>query len=89
MAKTFIVTGDTTTHGGTIYAGEYAHTVCGKAMVLNGDRFLCPQCGTEAQFIGTSHVRVNGRSRVVMGDRTTCGAMALRRGGKAVSEACS
>jgi len=85
MSKSFIVLGDTTTHGGTICEGEPLLSIDGAATVLTGHRFDCPKCGVEAMLIGTSPVSVLGRSRVLEGDEATCGAIALHYG-SAVSE---
>ncbi|CAM3776464.1 MULTISPECIES: PAAR domain-containing protein [Rahnella] len=81
MKQPLIVTGDTTTHGGTLREGEYNFTVDGHYAVLTGHGFLCPICNVRSVFLnGAPNILINGRQRIRQGDKATCGAKALHTG---------
>lgn len=80
MKQPLIVTGDTTTHGGTLREGEYDFKVDGHCAVLTGHGFLCPLCAVRSVFLtGAPNILINGRQRIRQGDQATCGAKALHR----------
>ena len=81
MNNHLIVTGDTTTHGGTIREGEYDFKVNGFCAVTTGCGFQCPKCGIRSVFLtGAPNILINGKQRIRQGDKATCGAIALHKG---------
>ena len=78
----WIVIGDTTTHGGTVVAGDGILQADGKAVARLGDPVACPKCkGTfpitsaTGGFIGS-----NGQHVARDGDSTACGATLIAGG---------
>jgi uncharacterized Zn-binding protein involved in type VI secretion len=69
--------GDPTSHGGSVLSSSVAHfTVCGKPVVVVGDKCSCPINGHQNCTIatGSSTHSVNGKAVAYDGDKTSCGA---------------
>lgn len=69
--------GDPTSHGGKVVSSSVGHfTVSGKAVVVVGDKCLCPMQGHQNCTVasGRSTHTVNGKAVAYDGDKTTCGA---------------
>lgn len=82
MASPLIVTGDTTTHGGTLGEGDMNFYVDGHYAVVTGCGFICPTCKVRAVFYsGAPNIEINGKQRIRQGDAASCGAKALHKGG--------
>lgn len=67
--------GDKTTHGGTVISAQPTFKVLGKAVAVEGDFTMCPQCkGTfPIQTVGSDRHH-NGRAVAYNGDKAVCGA---------------
>ena len=74
MARTWIVVGDATTHGGTVVSGSPFTDIDGKPVARVGDPVVCPKCGPTTIVSGDVTIVVDGQSVARHGDATTCGA---------------
>ncbi len=74
-ARSVIVIGDKTTHGGTVLQGSQTMTAGGKSVARQGDLVSCPKCKGNFPIIdGSSIMLANGRGIALEGMKTACGA---------------
>lgn len=69
--------GDPTSHGGVVLESGAPHVIVkGEAVVLVGDKCICPLAGHQNCTVlnGHSKHQVNGKSVAYEGDKTSCGA---------------
>lgn len=69
--------GDTTSHGGkVIESGAPQFVVSGKAVVLVGDKCICPMTGHQNCTVirGNAKHQIGGNAVAYDGDKTSCGA---------------
>lgn len=69
--------GDKTSHGGQVISAVSDFTVLGKAVAVDGDMTLCPQC--KGNFAvkpggGSGTIQHHGKQVAYDGDTTACGA---------------
>lgn len=70
--------GDKTTHGGTVISAQATFNVLGKAVAVEGDATICPQCkGTFPILAAGSERHHHGQAVAYDGDKTACGAKLL------------
>lgn len=72
--------GDETSHGGKVLSSSVGHIVIGgKAVVVVGDKCMCPIKGHENCSVasGSAKHTVNGKAVAYEGDKTSCGAMLI------------
>lgn len=70
--------GDKTSHGGTVISAQPAFKVLGKAVAVQGDLTVCPQCnGTFPIQTASSERHHNGQVVAYDGDKAACGARLL------------
>lgn len=74
MARTWIVVGDSTTHGGTVVSGSPFTGVDGKPVARISDSVACPKCGPATIVSGDTTILIDGQAVARHGDATTCGA---------------
>jgi uncharacterized Zn-binding protein involved in type VI secretion len=74
MARTWIVVGDATTHGGTVVSGSPFTGVDGKPVARISDSVACPKCGPTTIVSGDATIVIDGQPVARHGDATTCGA---------------
>lgn len=75
MARSFIVLGDRTSHGGTVVSADFTTSINGKYLARVGDMTVCPRC--KGQFpitAGASTMIAMGQAPARDGDKTACGA---------------
>ncbi|MYM83207.1 DUF3304 domain-containing protein [Duganella sp. FT50W] len=69
------VVGDKTTHGGTVIAAQPALKALGKAVAVDGDLTMCPQCkGNFPIQVASSDRHHHGKALAYDGDKAACGA---------------
>jgi uncharacterized Zn-binding protein involved in type VI secretion len=67
---------DPSSHGGHITSASTDTKANGIGIARNGDSHTCPITGHGVTaLVSTSHVKVNGRSVIRVGDRAGCGAI--------------
>jgi len=74
MARTWIVVGDATTHGGTVVSGSPFTGIDGKPVARISDSVACPKCGPTTITSGDATIVIDGQPVARHGDATTCGA---------------
>ncbi|NRR31233.1 PAAR domain-containing protein [Oxalobacteraceae bacterium] len=73
--KGVIRLGDSTSHGGKVISACTDFKALGKAIAVNGDMTMCPQCkGTYPIQVASSDRRHNGKAVAYDGNQTACGA---------------
>lgn len=80
MSRPFIMTGDTTDHGGTVIGGAATTDANGKRVARVGDKVTCPHRGhggTTVIISGDPTVIIDGSPAARHGDVTACGAILL------------
>jgi uncharacterized Zn-binding protein involved in type VI secretion len=78
LGRGVIRLGDKTTHGGTVISAQPTFKVLGKAVAVQGDLTVCPQCkGTFAIQSAGSECHHNGQAVAYDGDKAACGAELL------------
>lgn len=80
MGRPFIVTGDTTDHGGTVIGGAATTDANGRRIARVGDKVTCPRKGhggTTVIASGDPTVIIDGSPAARHGDVTTCGAVLI------------
>lgn len=75
--QALITKGCFTTHGGQITTGDDSYLVDGKAVHLDGMTHFCPTCKvlSRANASMKGFITVSGKTVVVAGDVSTCGAI--------------
>jgi uncharacterized Zn-binding protein involved in type VI secretion len=80
MARTIIVVGDPTSHGGKVISGSAAHTIGGKAIARKGDQVDCPAKypdgsphGVNEIIEGEANMPIDGIPVALEGHKTVCG----------------
>lgn len=74
MAKPFIVTNDSISHGGVVVEGSPFSDINGKRIARVGDKVSCRTCGDTVIATGDATCVIDGRSAARHGDTTACGA---------------
>lgn len=74
MARTWIVVGDATSHGGTVVSGSPFTDIDGKPVARVGDKVSCPKCGPTTIANGEPTIDIDGKPVARHGDKTACGA---------------
>lgn len=74
MARTWIVVGDSTSHGGTVVSGSPFTDIDGKPVARVGDKVTCPKCGPTTIANGEPTIDIDGKPVARHGDKTACGA---------------
>ena len=77
MTRSFIVVGDSTSHGGTVVGGSATSDTGGKRIARVGDPVTCPRKGhggTTTIASGDPTVIIDGSPAARHGDVTACGA---------------
>lgn len=78
MGKALVTLGSKTSHGGVVAECESSFVINGIAVHLNGMKHYCPKCKTTVAAIAADPTtQVKGRSVVIVGDKTSCGATFL------------
>jgi uncharacterized Zn-binding protein involved in type VI secretion len=80
MGRPFIVTGDKTSHGGTVIEGAATTDTGGRRIARVGDQVTCPRKGhggTTVIATGDPTCLIDGRPAARQGDITACGAVLL------------
>lgn len=82
MARDWIVVGDTTSHGGSVLAGDSIFQADGKPVARIGDPVVCPKCKGVFPIISGSPnlIGSNGNMVARQGDSTACGAILVAGG---------
>ncbi|QDL54691.1 PAAR domain-containing protein [Rhodoferax aquaticus] len=80
MARTIIVVGDPTSHGGTVVSGSPTRFIMGKAIARMGDNVDCPKTypggaphGVNPIVEGESSCLIDGIPVALEGHATACG----------------
>ncbi len=83
MGRDWIVSGDSTDHGGTVLEGDKLFTADGKPVARVGDLVACPRCKGVFPIVSgsTNLIGSNGQKVARQGDTTACGAI-LKPGGQ-------
>ena len=67
--------GDKTSHGGEVVSASDSYKVMGKAVALEGDMAVCPQCHGKFAIKPVASTRKHhGKQVAYDGDPTDCGA---------------
>ncbi len=82
MSRDWIVVGDSTTHGGTVLAGDAVFLADGKPVARVSDPVACPKCkGVFPIVSGAGNlIGSNGQRVARHGDATSCGATLIAGG---------
>ena len=68
--------GDKTSHGGQVISASDSLKALGKAVALEGDMVVCPQCKGKFPIIVSDSDRKHHGKRVAhQGDKAACGAI--------------
>lgn len=78
----WIVQGDTTSHGGTVLAGDAIFIADGKPVARMGDPVACPKCKGVFPINSATEILIgsNGQRVARHGDKTACGAILIAGG---------
>lgn len=75
MTRSYIVIGDSTSHGGRVITGDYTSLINGKALACVGHLTVCPKCkGTFQITTGADDTVWMAAPPARHGDKTACGA---------------
>ena len=86
MTKALITLGSTTSHGGIITEVDSKLKINGVAVHLEGMSHVCPTCKTTVTEIASGKTpKLNGRTVILQGDKTSCGASFIACQGSATS----
>lgn len=77
--KPLITIGNKTDHGGVVTEVNTTFLIEGKAVHLEGMKHYCPKCRTMVSAVssGQGFLTVDGKTIIMAGDKTTCGATFL------------
>jgi len=85
-ARTVILVGDLTDHGGTVLTGAADATIEGRATARQGDKVSCPLHGDNTIVEGAATCTLGGTPIALHGHKTRCGSSLIGSGSTTVSE---
>jgi uncharacterized Zn-binding protein involved in type VI secretion len=85
-ARTIIVVGDRTDHGGVVLSGATESTIDGQPTARLGDTVSCPQHGENRIVEGSAACTLEGVPIALHGHKTACGSTLIGSRAATVTE---